>query len=117
MASDSVPIWLTLIRIELARPLSRPSVQALGVGDEQVVADQLDLLAELVGQQLPAFEVVFRHAVLDRQDRELVGQAGQVVDHLARIQALALAFQLVLAVLEELGGGESRPRTKSSPDL
>ena len=41
--SVSVPIWLGLIRIALAMCLSMPSLQDLGVGDEQVVADQLDL--------------------------------------------------------------------------
>src|SRR6202521_3262221 len=36
-----------------------------GVGHEQIVADQLHLLAEPVGEQLPAVPIVFRHAVLD----------------------------------------------------
>jgi hypothetical protein len=40
--------------------------QALGIGDEQIVADQLDLVADLVGQRLPAGEIVLAHAVLDR---------------------------------------------------
>ncbi len=41
--SVSVPIWFTLIRIELAMPFSMPFAQQLGIGDEDVVADQLDL--------------------------------------------------------------------------
>ena len=44
--SVSVPIWLTLIRIELAVPASIPRLQALDVGHEQVVADELDLVAD-----------------------------------------------------------------------
>jgi hypothetical protein len=43
--SVSVPIWLTLTRIELAMPFGDPVGEtALGIGDEQVVADQLHLL-------------------------------------------------------------------------
>ena len=44
--SVSVPIWLTLMRIELADAGVDAALQALGVGDEQVVADELDLVAE-----------------------------------------------------------------------
>ena len=46
MVSVSVPIWLTLIRIELAMPSSMPCCRRFDVGDEQIVADQLDLVAE-----------------------------------------------------------------------
>ena len=42
----SVPIWLTLMRIELATPRVDAALQALGVGDEEVVADELDAVAE-----------------------------------------------------------------------
>ena len=44
--SVSVPIWLTLIRIELADAGVDPALQPLGVGHEQVVADELHALAE-----------------------------------------------------------------------
>ena len=44
--SVSVPIWLTLTRIELAMPLLDALRQALRVGDEQIVADELDRVAE-----------------------------------------------------------------------
>src|ERR1700682_1567630 len=37
----------------------------LGVGHEQIVADQLHFLAEPVGEQLPAVPIVLGHAVLD----------------------------------------------------
>ena len=39
--SVSVPIWLTLMRIEFATPLLDAALEALGVGDEEVVADEL----------------------------------------------------------------------------
>jgi hypothetical protein len=66
--SVRVPIWLILIRMELAMPLADAFAQNLGVGDEQVVADDLHLLAQLVGQQLPAVPVALGHAVLDADD-------------------------------------------------
>ena len=74
MVSVSVPIWLTLIRIELAMPSVDPPLQPLDVGHEDVVADQLDAVAELVGQRLPALRIVLGHAVLDRRDRVIGGQ-------------------------------------------
>jgi len=46
-----------------------PDRQPPGVGDEDVVADQLDAVAEPVGQRLPAFQIVLGHAILDRGDR------------------------------------------------
>ena len=44
--SVSVPIWLGLMRMALAMPLVDALGQDLGVGDEEVVADQLQLLPE-----------------------------------------------------------------------
>ena len=44
--SVSVPIWLTLIRIEFADAGVDAALQALDVGHEQVVADELDLVAD-----------------------------------------------------------------------
>ena len=46
-----------------------PRRQALGVGDEEVVADELDAVADALGQRLPAVPVLLVHAVLDREDR------------------------------------------------
>ncbi|SQC39936.1 Uncharacterised protein [Clostridium sporogenes] len=78
-------------------------LQDARVRDEQVVADQLYLLAEAVGQQLPAVPVAFVHAVLDRHDRELVGERREVVGEFGRRQLQAFARELVLAVVVELG--------------
>ena len=80
--SVSVPIWLTLIRMLLAGLLVDALLQALGVGDEQVVADQLDLAAQLARQLLPAVPVVLGQAVLDGADRPLLAQLLPQVDHL-----------------------------------
>ena len=50
----SVPIWFTLIRIAFATPCSMPCAQDRRVGDEQVVADELELRAELLRQRAPS---------------------------------------------------------------
>ena len=56
--------------------------QPLRVGDEQVVADDLDDLVELGGQRDPAVPVLLRHRVLDRDDRVVGDQVGVVGHHL-----------------------------------
>ena len=56
--SVSVPIWLTLTSSALAEPLVDAALQPLEVGDEQVVADDLDPVAERRGHRLPAVPVV-----------------------------------------------------------
>ena len=62
--SDTEPIWFSLMRMALPAP-SWTLGQTLGVGDEQVVAHQLDLAAQLAGHLLPAFPVLFIQTVLD----------------------------------------------------
>src|ERR1700712_2606987 len=42
-----------------------PAPQALGIGDEEVIADQLDAIAEGLSQELPAVPVLLVHPVLD----------------------------------------------------
>jgi hypothetical protein len=79
-ASVSVPIWLTLTRIELADAPLDAVGEPLDVGHHQVVADQLALLADQVGDELPALEIVLRHAVLDRGDRIACHQLGEICD-------------------------------------
>ena len=46
------------------------------VGDEQIVADELDLVAELVGQLLPAVPIVFGAAVFDGDDRDICSHSS-----------------------------------------
>ena len=62
-------------------PSVDPLGQPLDVGHEQIVADQLDALAELVGQHLPAVPFVLGHAVLDRGDRIVGGKLGEEIGH------------------------------------
>ncbi len=73
------------------------------VGDEQVVADELALVADQIGDLLPAVEVVFRHAVLDRDDRVAANQVGEVLRLLLDGAGFSFAIIDILAVLEEFG--------------
>src|SRR3546814_17120728 len=83
------------------------------VGDEQVVADQLHLLAQARGQLRPAIPVVLAPAILDGDDRLLVTPAGQALDELLAGQALALAHQLVTAGLV----GPGAPHAPAHPPV
>ena len=67
--SVSVPIWLSLTRIELPTLLVDAAAQALGVGDEEIVADELDAVAQALGQFGPARPVILGQPILDADDR------------------------------------------------
>ncbi len=47
-------------------------LEALGIGDEEIVAYELDLVAEDLGEVCPAVPVVFGQAVFDADDGVLV---------------------------------------------
>ncbi len=55
---------------------------ALRVGDEEVVADDLDPRAEPVGERLPTVPVLFGEGVFDRDDRVCVDELLVVGDQL-----------------------------------
>ena len=95
----------------VGQPLADPIGKSLGVGHEKIIADELAAIPQGFGQRRPAFEVVLGTAILDRQDRVLLGQIGEIGDHPCLVEGLALPFQMIFAVLEELGGGdvESEP--------
>ncbi|MNX46846.1 hypothetical protein D3C86_773940 [compost metagenome] len=82
------------------------AVEAIGVGDEEVVADQLHALAEALGELGPAVPVVFGHAVLDREDGVAVDEVLEVIDHLVGGADDAFTLEVVLAVAVELGRGD-----------
>ena len=71
-------------------PRSIPSARADLVGDEDVVADELDLVAQHPGELGPALEIVLRAAILDGDDGEFGDEAGEVVHHAVAIQHRAL---------------------------
>ena len=79
-----MPIWFTLIRIELATSSLDSFAQKFDVGHEKIVADQLNLVAEPRRQFLPAVPIVFRAAVLDRDDRETARKVRIIIDQFRR---------------------------------
>src|SRR5579863_3350044 len=76
--------------------------QPLHIGDKQVIAHQLAFGADQIGQFLPAFHVVFGHAVLDGDDGITRGEIGQIFRLFGARAGLFLAAIDVGAVLEEL---------------
>ena len=81
-----------------------PLGQAGRVGNEQIITDQLDGVADGDGQHLPAVPVIFVHAVLDGGDREFGDQVFVVLDHAGAIQRFTLPGQFIAAVLVEFAG-------------
>ena len=81
-------------------------LKALGVGDEQVVAHQLHLVANATGELNPAVPVLLGHAVLDGDDGIGVDELLPVIDHLGTRVLNTLALELVHTGLSvvELGG-------------
>ena len=76
-----------------------------GVGDEQVVAHQLHLVAQAFGETLPPRPVALRQAVLDAEDGVLGAPVRQQVDHAVGVELATLALQVVDTVLVKLGAG------------
>ena len=105
MVSVRVPIWLSLMRMELEAFRLDALAQALDVGDVEVVADELDFVAQLFGKQLPAVPVVLGHAVLDADDGVGRDPLDIIVHHLGGAEGDAFLGQDVFAVLIELAGG------------
>ena len=84
--------------------------QALRVGDEEIVAHDLHVLAQALGHRHVAVPVVLVEGVLDRDDRVLRGPAGEQLDHVGGREQLAriglpelVAF--LFALVEEFGRG------------
>ena len=77
-------------------------LQARHVRDEEIVANELDPVPDRAGQMLPAIPVVFRHPVLDRDDRIAGAPVLIELDERRRIERSPFALELVLAFLVEL---------------
>ncbi|MNH23146.1 hypothetical protein D3C79_830330 [compost metagenome] len=68
-------------------------MQDPGIGDEQIIADQLNLLAQSLGEVRPALPITFVHPIFDGDNRIRVAQARQVFSKLNRRERLAFAGQ------------------------
>src|SRR5437660_7386239 len=83
--------------------------QKLRVGDEQIVADQLQPGAERARELRPTVPVALAHAILDRDDRVFAGEVCQVARELGAREAAVLELELVGAVAEELRARDVEP--------
>ena len=71
--------------------------QTLCIGNEQVVADQLYLVAQTGGQLLPAFPVFLIQTILDGDNRILLTKVSPVLDELLCCKLCASLRQFVEA--------------------
>ena len=84
------------------------AAETLSVSNEEVVADELDVAADLLGQVLPAVPVVFGEAVFEGDDGVLPGPVDPEVGHLAGVEfAVVRLLEDVFAgfLVVELGAG------------
>src|SRR5712692_4133579 len=92
--------------------LRNPPRKNLRIGYKDVVADQLQLAAELLCKALPAVPVVLGHSVFERDDGELPRPARPELDHLFRCASglVRLAENVLAArlVIEFAGGRVER---------
>ena len=82
--------------------------EAAGIGDEEVVADELAAVADLVGEDLPTVPVVFGKAVFNRDDGILANPVGPESRHLrGGLLALVGLLEDVFAgfLVEEFAAG------------
>ena len=83
-------------------------LQTLRVRDEEIIADELNLVAECLRHRLPAVPVLLVETVLDRVDRELVDERLPMLDEIIRRELLAglrlMIEPLALLLVLPLGG-------------
>lgn len=73
----------------VSHALFKTHSQTFNVGYKQVVAHELALAADGVGEEFPAVPVVFSHTVFDRDDRIFFNPTFPIVNHLARSKFFA----------------------------
>ena len=78
----------------------------IGIGDEIVVANDLNPVAEATGEFLHSPIVVFAERVLDRGDRISLQPTTQQVDQATAVQFAVVEGQPVTSALSELGCGD-----------
>ena len=73
------------------------------VGDKEIIAHQLHLVANRIGQFFPTCPIIFGHAILDGQDRVISAKRLEIGHIFRRGQAEAFACQLIFAAFEIFG--------------
>ena len=75
------------------------------VGDEDIVADKLNLAAELFCEILPPFPIIFGKPVFQRDDGIVIHPFGVELHHfVGTLGGLVGFFEDILSVLEKLAG-------------
>ena len=85
-ASESVPIWFTLIRTAFAVPSAMPQES-----HKQIIPDQLYSVPERFRYLFPAFEIVLAQPVFDGYDRVFFDQFLIVGNHFCGIPKYCLS--------------------------
>src|SRR5262249_43617359 len=73
------------------------------VGDEQIIANELTLGADEIGEDFPALPIVFRHTILDGYDWVAPDKISKIFGLLLPRTLLALALVDISAVFVEFG--------------
>src|SRR5438105_5709090 len=80
--------------------------EPLGVSDKEIIAYQLNLVSEFIGEHLPAFPVVLRQRVFDGNNWIFIRPIRPEAHHLLRVpSALIRLLEDVLAVAVQLAHG------------
>jgi len=85
-----------------------PSAKEFDIGDEEIVADELDAVAQFVGQEFPVPPIAFGAAVFDADDRVFLAEGHVEIDQLRPGEFASTAlFENVIAVAGvELAAGD-----------
>src|SRR5580692_11093104 len=84
---------------------ANPALEKAHVRYEEIVADELDAVAEGRRELLPAGPIAFRQAVLDRDDGIAIAELGVEGDHVVYARRAIARERIVLSILEKLARG------------
>ena len=80
------------------------AAETAGVGNKEVVADELHTFADALGHLLPAFPVVFVETIFDGDDWVFVEHGFIEINHFAGGAIYAFTGEVIDAILVKLGG-------------
>ena len=106
LASLTVPAWLTLIKTALTLSPPRRVAHPARAGDEIIVADHLDAVADRGGEALEPLVVILGERVLDRQDRIAVEPTKQHLGQRVAVELALIEAKTIAAALTEFRRGD-----------
>src|SRR5581483_6210774 len=90
---------------DVGGPLANGTLQAPGIGHQQVIAHELHTVAQPGAQLRPPLPIILGQAILERDDRILVTPARPEVDQLVRREVAPFLGQVVRPVGVQLARG------------